>query len=52
MSGGHFDYDQYRITTIAETIDSLIWNNNTEEVNDWGDKISRGYSEEIGRAHV
>ena len=46
MSGGHFDYNQYRITTIADTIDSLIWNNNSEEVNDWGDKISRGYSEE------
>ena len=44
MSGGHFDYNQYRITTIAETIDSLVWNNKSEEVNEWGDKI--------GRAHV
>ena len=46
MSGGHFDYNQYRITTIAETIDSLIWNNKSEEVNEWGDRIGNDYSEE------
>ena len=46
MSGGHFDYNQYRITTIADTIDSLIWNNKSEEVNEWGDSIGNNYSEE------
>ena len=46
MSGGHFDYNQYRITTIAETIESFIFNNNSEEVDEWGDKLSRGYSKE------
>ena len=46
MSGGHFDYNQYRITTIAETIESFIFNNKSEEVDQWGDKLSRGYSKE------
>ena len=46
MSGGHFDYNQYRITTIADTIDSMIWNNKSEEVNEWGDSIGNNYSEE------
>ena len=46
MSGGHFDYNQYRITTIADTIDSMIWNNNSQEVNEWGDSIGNNYSEE------
>ena len=27
MSGGHFDYDQYRITTIADSIESVIEKN-------------------------
>lgn len=27
MSGGHFDYQQYRITDIVEEIESIIKNN-------------------------
>ena len=46
MSGGHFDYNQYRITTIADTIESMIWNNNSQEVDQWGDTIGNEYSEE------
>ena len=42
MSGGYFNYDQYRIKTIAETIRSII-DNNTRE-NEWGD--ARNYNEE------
>lgn len=46
MSGGHFDYDQYRITTIADTIESMIWNNNSQEVDQWGDTIGYNFSNE------
>lgn len=31
MSGGHFDYDQYKIGYIAESIRSLIDKNDLEE---------------------
>jgi hypothetical protein len=31
MSGGHFNYDQYRIETIADTIQSLIDKNGKEK---------------------
>lgn len=27
MSGGHFDYSQYHITTIADSIESIVRNN-------------------------
>ena len=31
MSGGHYDYDQFRISQIADTIKSDVENNNTED---------------------
>ena len=31
MSGGHFDYDQYKIGYIADSIEQLIYNNNSED---------------------
>jgi len=45
MSGGHFDYNQYRIGQIADDIDHEVRNNDSEELNEWGDKIGAGYSE-------
>jgi hypothetical protein len=30
MSGGHFDYHQYKITEIADEIENIIKNNETE----------------------
>ena len=41
MSGGHFNYDQYRIDQIAEDIAQIIRNNKNEELDEWGSK--RGY---------
>lgn len=41
MSGGAFDYQQYRLNDIATQIESIVENNDTE--NEWG--YSRGYSE-------
>ena len=37
MSGGHFNYDQYRIAQIADEVEHLI---ETSGTNDW-----RGFSE-------
>ena len=42
MSGGHFDYDQYRIGQIAESIQSIIDKNGKRKVKEdletWHDK--------------
>lgn len=42
MSGGHFDYSQYRIEDIATEIDELINSNNNTS-----DKYSYSYSDDI-----
>ena len=42
MSGGHFNYDQYKIGMIADDIQLLIDNNHVE--NEWG--YTTNYSEE------
>jgi hypothetical protein len=47
MSGGYFDYQQYRISQIADDIKLLIENNNSIELNEWGDRIGRNYPPEI-----
>jgi hypothetical protein len=36
MSGGHFDYDQYKIGDIADEIEGLIVNNDSTEKDEWG----------------
>lgn len=46
MSGGHFDYNQYRIGDIADEIEELIASNNDESLDNWGYPIGRGYSAE------
>ena len=46
MSGGHFDYNQYKIGYIADSIEQLIYDNNSEELNEYGDRKSRDYTEE------
>lgn len=38
MSGGHFNYDQYRLENICDSIEQLVVNNNSEE--------GRGYSKD------
>ena len=47
MSGGHFDYDQYRIGQIADSIQTLINSNDSEERDRWGDRFGRGYKPEV-----
>ncbi len=46
MSGGHFDYDQYNISQIAESIESLIYRNDSKEKNEYGDSLGYGFSKE------
>ena len=47
MSGGHFDYQQYRITDIADEVERLIRDNEDESVNEWNQTRGRFYKEEV-----
>lgn len=44
MSGGHFQYDQYKIGYIADKIEQLIITNGSEELDQWGDKKFSSFS--------
>lgn len=46
MSGGHFDYNQYKIGYIADEVETLIENNDSDEKNEWGDIIGHHYKPE------
>jgi hypothetical protein len=46
MSGGYFDYEQYKIDRIADEVEQLIISNDYNALNEWGDPIGRGYSAE------
>jgi len=46
MSGGHFDYAQYRLNDIASSIDELIASNDDTSLNEYGDTRGAGYSNE------
>lgn len=54
MSGGHYEYKQYHISEIAESIESLIWNNSVpeSEEDEWrsGDRFSPETIEEFKKA--
>lgn len=41
MSGGHFGYDQYKISQIADEIEELIDENDSTELGRYGDE--KGY---------
>jgi hypothetical protein len=40
MSGGHFDYKQYGIGYIADKVEQLIYSNESQEHNEWGERYS------------
>ena len=44
MSGGHFDYEQYRIQRIADSIEQLILDNDSDELNEYGSPKGYGFS--------
>jgi len=41
MSGGHFDYKQYEISNIADEVEQLIIDNDSEELDEW--ECTKGY---------
>ena len=46
MSGGHFNYDQYKIGYIADSIEQLVIDNDSKETDEWGNPKGRGYSKD------
>jgi hypothetical protein len=46
MSGGYFDYDQYQISTIADTVESLILKNDSIKPDEFGDFEDHQFSPE------
>jgi hypothetical protein len=44
MSGGHFQYQQFQITQIADEIEQLILDNDSEELDSYGDKKGNNFS--------
>jgi len=46
MSGGHFEYQQYRIEDIASEIDHLIEVSGSDEKDQWGYLVHTEYSQE------
>lgn len=47
MSGGRFDYKQYHISEIADELENIILNNDSEEKNRWGDPIGLHFPTEV-----
>lgn len=46
MSGGHFNYNQYRIEDIASAIDELIESNDDKSLDKWQQVRGYGFSSE------
>jgi len=46
MSGGHFNYKQWEIGHIADEVEQLILDNDSEEVNQWGDRMGSHFTPE------
>ena len=46
MSGGYFDYDQYKIGYIADQVEQLILSNKDENKDEYGYLLGRNYSTE------
>ena len=47
MSGGYFDYAQYRIEDIASSIDDLIKTNESKKLDSFGQEIGSNYPADI-----
>ena len=47
MSGGHFEYQQYRIEDIAVAIDEMIGSNDDQSLDEWGQQRGDNYPPEI-----
>lgn len=47
MSGGHFNYDQYRIGQIADEIENIIANNNSADMDEYGYPSAFDFNPEV-----
>lgn len=47
MSGGHFNYDQHRITDAAAEIEELVATNDSTEKDDWGQDKGSHYPPDV-----
>lgn len=45
MSGGHFNYKQYEIGHIADEVEQLILDNNSEELDEYGSLRGHHFTE-------
>ena len=52
MSGGHFNYDQYKVSQIADQIDDLIFHNGSKELDSYGELRYREYQPDIVEAFM
>jgi hypothetical protein len=50
MSGGHFNYDQYKVSQIADQIDDLIFHNGSQERDSYGGRCYQEYPPDIVEA--
>lgn len=46
MSGGHFQYKQWEIGNIADEVEQLIIDNDSEELDEYGDRKGSHFSNE------
>lgn len=46
MSGGHFNYSQHRLIDIASEIQKLIFENDTEEKDEYGFEVGYHFKKE------
>jgi hypothetical protein len=47
MSGGHFDYIQFRVEDAADEIETIVETNDSTKEDSLGDEIGRHYPPEI-----
>lgn len=47
MSGGHFEYKQYDMGMIADSIEQVIIDNDSTAKNEYGDNVGFGYNAEV-----
>jgi len=46
MSGGHFDNNCFSISRFASELEHELNVNDSDETDDWGDRIGKGYSKD------
>jgi hypothetical protein len=47
MSGGHFEYEQWKITNIADEVEQLILTNDSEERDEWSNRMGCHFAPEV-----